>query len=60
MARLNAPSCSPFRRNRNPGLAALGIAGMLYGVRLLGSYPELRELIPAPPRFWLYLDAYVT
>ncbi len=50
----------PFRRSRNPGLAALGVAGMLYGVRLLGSYPELRALIPAPSLFWLYLDTYVT
>jgi sigma-B regulation protein RsbU (phosphoserine phosphatase) len=50
----------PFRRNRNPALAALGVAGMLYGVRLLGNYPELRALIAASPRFWLYLDTYVT
>jgi phosphoserine phosphatase RsbU/P len=50
----------PFRRDRNPGLAALGVAGMLYGVRLLGGHPELRALISASPRFWLYLDTCVT
>jgi phosphoserine phosphatase RsbU/P len=50
----------PFRRDRNPGLVALGIAGLLYGVRLLGGHPEIRALIPAPPQFWLYLDTYIT
>jgi sigma-B regulation protein RsbU (phosphoserine phosphatase) len=50
----------PFRRNRNPALAALGIAGVLYGVRLLGGQPEVRALISAPPLFWVYLDTYLT
>lgn len=50
----------PFRRDRNPALAALGVAGVLYGVRLLGGQPEIRALISAPPTFWLYLDTYIT
>lgn len=50
----------PFRRDRNRALAALGVAGVLYGARLLGGQPEIRALIPAPQLFWLYLDTYVT
>jgi phosphoserine phosphatase RsbU/P len=50
----------PFRRDRSPALAALGVAGVLYGVRLLGGQPEIRALISEPPLFWLYLDTYVT
>jgi len=50
----------PFRRSRNRGLAALGVAGMLYGVRLLSAHAEVRALISASPRFWSYLDTYVT
>jgi sigma-B regulation protein RsbU (phosphoserine phosphatase) len=47
-------------RTRDRALATLGIAGVLYGVRLLGTLPHVRELIPLPPTFWLYLDADIT
>jgi len=49
-----------FRRDRNTALAALGLAGVLYGGRLLAAQPEVRALFPAAPLFWLYVDAYVT
>ncbi len=50
----------PFRRDRNLALGSLGIAGVLYGVRLLGGLPEIHSLIPAPHIFWEYLDVYIT
>jgi sigma-B regulation protein RsbU (phosphoserine phosphatase) len=50
----------PFDRRRNRALLALGIAGVLYGVRLLGVQPEVRALIGASPRSWAFVDAYVT
>jgi phosphoserine phosphatase RsbU/P len=50
----------PFRRDRNRALLALGVAGMLYGIRLLTAQHEFHMLIPAPREFWRYVDAFVT
>lgn len=50
----------PFRQNSNRALAALGVAGVLYGTRLLIGQPEVRALFSAPPRFWIYLEADIT
>jgi sigma-B regulation protein RsbU (phosphoserine phosphatase) len=50
----------PFRQQRNRPLAILGVTGLLYGARLLANHPQIQQLILAPPRFWLYVDAYIT
>jgi sigma-B regulation protein RsbU (phosphoserine phosphatase) len=51
----------PFRRDRNRALIALGIAGVLYGVRLLADDKQpVRDLIGAPPLFWVYVDTYIS
>jgi sigma-B regulation protein RsbU (phosphoserine phosphatase) len=50
----------PFRQDRNRPLAFLGITGLLYGTRLLANLPQIQELIPAPPLFWLYIDTWVS
>jgi sigma-B regulation protein RsbU (phosphoserine phosphatase) len=50
----------PFCRERNPALAVLGVAGVLYGARLLGGQPEVRALTSASPLFWLYFDTFIT
>ncbi|HEY7291883.1 MAG TPA: hypothetical protein VH583_18735 [Vicinamibacterales bacterium] len=50
----------PIRKNGNAALGALGICGVLYGVRLLIGGPDVRALVPASPRFWIYLDTDIT
>jgi sigma-B regulation protein RsbU (phosphoserine phosphatase) len=50
----------PSRKNGNAALGALGICGVLYGIRLLIGLPEVRALFSASPRFWLYLDTDIT
>jgi sigma-B regulation protein RsbU (phosphoserine phosphatase) len=50
----------PFARHRNTALAALGLGGVLYGVRLLSAQDEVRALLPASDLFWRYLDTDLT
>ncbi|HWW83453.1 MAG TPA: PP2C family protein-serine/threonine phosphatase [Vicinamibacterales bacterium] len=49
-----------LRRDGNRALIVLGVAGLLYGARLITFHPLVRLLIPAPRLFWDYLDAFVT
>jgi phosphoserine phosphatase RsbU/P len=48
----------PFRRDRNGALASLGVAGLLYGSRLLTEPPH--HLISASPQFWLFFRGFIT
>jgi sigma-B regulation protein RsbU (phosphoserine phosphatase) len=50
----------PFGRHRNTALAALGLGGVLYGVRLLSAQDDVRALLPASDLFWRYLDTDLT
>ena len=50
----------PFRKDRNRALLILGIAGVLYGVRLLANLDDFRALAGGSLMFWRYVDTYIT
>jgi sigma-B regulation protein RsbU (phosphoserine phosphatase) len=50
----------PRRREGRLALGLLGIAGVLYGVRLLIDVPDVRALFPAAPVVWSALQAGIT
>ncbi|MFC1530081.1 PP2C family protein-serine/threonine phosphatase [Gemmatimonadota bacterium] len=54
-------SFSPFRfRNQGKALLLLGLAGMMYGTRLLAELPTIRLLIEWPVLTWRYLAVFIT
>ncbi|MFC1629127.1 PP2C family protein-serine/threonine phosphatase [Gemmatimonadota bacterium] len=54
-------SFSPFRfRNQGRYLLLLGLAGMMYGTRLLAELSTIRLLIEWPGLTWRYLTAFIT
>jgi sigma-B regulation protein RsbU (phosphoserine phosphatase) len=50
----------PRRRDGRSALGLLGIAGVLYGVRLLIDVPDVRALFPVAPIVWRTLQAWIT